>query len=109
MHVTDISEKGLETLIVAALTGREPEPTGEEIRLRPLPYGGPDYVECDPKDYDREHAVDVAKLLAFLNVTQPKVVEVLGLAEDGPRQQQFLHRLQGEIAKPLFKNKLMIS
>jgi type I restriction enzyme, R subunit len=62
---TDNSEKGLETLIVAALTGREPEPepTGEEIRLRPLPYGGADYVEGDPRDYDREHAVDLAKLL----------------------------------------------
>src|SRR5918996_1432100 len=101
MHVADTSEKGLETLIVAALTGREPEPepTGEEIRLRPLPYGGAGYLEGDPRDYDREHAVDVAKLLAFLNVTQPKVVEVLRLAEDGPRQQQFLHRLQGEITR----------
>lgn len=98
---TDTSEKGLETLIVAALTGREPEPepTGEEIRLRPLPYGGMDYVEGDPRDYDREHAVDFAKLLAFLRTTQLKVIKLLGLEEDGPKRQQFLHRLQGEIAR----------
>jgi len=43
--------------------------------------------------------VDLAKLLAFLKATQPNAVEQLGLDADGPRRQQFLARLQGEIAK----------
>jgi type I restriction enzyme, R subunit len=81
MPTTDTSEKGLEALIVTALI----EESG--------------YLAGDPSDYDREHALDLAKLLAFLRSTQPTAVEQLGLAEAGPRRQQFLHRLQGEIAR----------
>jgi type I restriction enzyme R subunit len=33
----------------------------------------------DPTDYDRAHAVDLARLLAFLRATQPRVVEQLNL------------------------------
>ena len=51
------------------------------------------------EDYDRDHAVDLAKLTAFLEATQPKAAAALDLAQDGPRRTQFLHRLQGEIAK----------
>jgi type I restriction enzyme R subunit len=78
---TDTSEKGLETLIVASLTGEA------------------GYEQGKPEDYDRDHAVDLAKLLEFLQATQPEVVEQLGLDADGPKRQQFLARLQGEIAK----------
>lgn len=81
MPTTDISEKGLETIIVDSLIAES------------------GYVQGDPTDYDRDHAVDLVKLLAFLQTTQPKIVEQLGLGEDGPRRQQFLNRLQGEIAK----------
>jgi type I restriction enzyme R subunit len=56
-------------------------------------------VPGDSKDYERDHAVDLAKLLAFLGATQPKVVEQLAVVEDGPKRLQFLARLQGEIAK----------
>jgi len=81
-HVpTDTSEKGLEALIVASLVDEA------------------DYKQGDPKDYDRDHAVDLAKLLAFLGATQPKLPSQLGLEEEGPKRQQFLARLQGEIAK----------
>ena len=52
-----------------------------------------------PNDYDRVYALDLAKLLEFLQLTQPETVEQLGLVEDGPARQQFLARLQGEIAK----------
>jgi len=62
-------------------------------------YGGAGYMPGDPKDYDRDHALDWAKLFAFLRATQPKIIEQLGLTEDGPKRQQFLARLQGEIAK----------
>jgi len=78
---TDTSEKGLETLIVRSLIDEA------------------GYLTGDPKDFDRDHAVDTSKLFAFLNATQPKVVEALGIGEDGPKRLQFLHRLQGEIAK----------
>jgi type I restriction enzyme R subunit len=78
---TDTSEKGLESLIVSSLI----EDAG--------------YVAGDPKDYDREHSVDVAKLITFLKATQPEVVERLGIGEDGPNRQKFLNRLQGEITK----------
>jgi type I restriction enzyme R subunit len=81
MKPTDTSEKGLESIIVASLV----EEAG--------------YVQGDPQDYDREHAVDLAKLLQFLSATQPDTYEALGIDEEGPKRTQFLHRLQGEIAK----------
>jgi len=81
MPVTDTSEKGLETLIVESLVNEA------------------GYQQGESSDYDRDHAVDLTKLLAFLKATQPKAVETLELSEDGPKRTQFLHRLQGEIAK----------
>ena len=57
------------------------------------------YSQGDPADYDREHAVDLARLMQLLAATQPDVVETLGIGEDGPKRNQFLHRLQGEVAK----------
>ena len=81
MKPTDTSEKGLESIIVASLVDEA------------------GYVQGDPQDYDREHAVDLAKLLQFLASTQPDGYEALGIDEEGPKRTQFLHRLQGEIAK----------
>ncbi|MCI0437748.1 MAG: hypothetical protein L0177_01295, partial [Chloroflexi bacterium] len=72
---------------------------GNAVREPGAPYGGAGYVQGDPADYDRDHAVDIAKLLAFLQATQPEVVEKLGIASDGPQRLKFLDRLQGEIAK----------
>ncbi len=102
MKTSDTSEKALEGLIVAALTAGAGDVSGEAKAVRDprAPYGrAGDYVEGDREDYDRDHAVDLAKLLAFLRDTQPEVMEVLGLHDDGPRRQQFLARLQGEITK----------
>ncbi len=78
---TDISEKGLESLIVESLVTEAKYELG------------------DPKDYDRDYAVDLAKLLAFLRATQPQLLPQLDLEEEGPKRQQFLARLQGEITK----------
>ena len=78
---TDTSEKGLEALIVRSLI----DDAG--------------YVAGDPKDYDREHAVDPPKLLEFLHTTQPDIAEALGIGDDGPARLRFLHRLQGEVAR----------
>ena len=81
MPTTDTSEKGLETLIVESL----------------LAEAG--YEQGSSEDYDRDHAIDLVKLTSFLNTTQPKTAEALSLREDSPKRTQFLHRLQGEIAK----------
>ncbi len=101
MSTTDTSERALESLIVSALTGRSPEDParGHIGENAPPAYSPPGYVEGRNEDYDRDHAVDLAKLLAFLKDTQPEIVGALGLDSEGPSRQQFLHRLQGEIAK----------
>ncbi len=99
MPRTDTSEKGLERLIVAAMTGKADTVTPATVRDAAAPYNGTGYVEGDPRDYDRNYAVDLAKLLDFLHATQPEAIEQLGLAEDGPRRSKFLARLQGEVAK----------
>ncbi|MCK1356340.1 DEAD/DEAH box helicase family protein [Bradyrhizobium sp. CW7] len=78
---TDTSEKGLEALIVRSLIDEA------------------GYTAGDSKDFDQDHAVDLVKLFDFLNTTQPEAVDALGIGEDGPKRLQFLHRLQGEIAK----------
>jgi len=98
---TDTSEKGLETLIVESLTGKSgtPDKPLPAVHYKPSIYGSLPYVEGSPEDYDREYAVDLAKLLAFLNLTQPDVVGQLDLAESGPKRRQFLARLRSEIAK----------
>ena len=45
------------------------------------------------------HAVDAARLFAFLRATQPEAVETLGIGADGPQRLRFLHRLRSEIDK----------
>lgn len=102
MPPTDTSEKGLESLIVASLVapvgaapGR-PAPIHDALPGASVP---PHYAAGNSLDYDRDHAVDIAKLLNFLEATQPKIVAELNLAAEGPSRHQFLDRLQGEIAK----------
>ncbi len=77
---TDTSEKGLESLIVANMTACG-------------------WIAGDPKDYEREYAVDLAQLRAFVEATQPSLVEAFELDHDGPVRRTFLARLQGEITK----------
>jgi len=79
---TDMSEKGLETLIVDHMT---------------LSEGG--WLAGDPSDYEREYAVDLAQLSAFLGATQPETAETLNLDHDSPTRRKFLARLQGEVTK----------
>jgi type I restriction enzyme R subunit len=78
----DLSEKALETLIVDQMTSDE---------------GG--WLAGDPKDYEREYAVDLVQLVAFLRATQPRTAEALDLDHDGPTRRKFLARLQGEVTK----------
>ncbi len=78
---TDVSEKGLETLITRSLI--------EEAQYR----------SGNPEDYDREHAIDLRCLADFIKDTQPKAFEALALETDNPKRTKFLHRLQGEITR----------
>lgn len=91
---TDTTEKGLETLIVADLTGN----TGS-----PLPGASPsasgNWLPGDPKDYDRAWTADLVQLRSFIAATQPPMVTALDLDNDSPTRQKFLARLQGEISK----------
>jgi len=101
MQTTDTSEKGLESLIVRHLTG-QPAPMDVPANIAQSPvghYAVGAYVQGQPGDYNRDVALDVVQLLAFLQATQPKIVETLELEQDGIKRTQFLHRLQGEIAK----------
>lgn len=81
MSPTNMSESGLEKLICDSLVTES------------------GYASGNPKDYDREHAVDKAKLLEFLSTTQPETLETLSISDDGPSQRKFLHRIQGEIER----------
>ena len=74
---SDTTEKAFESLIVKGLCTE----------------GG--YVHGDRDDYDRDHAIDLPKLLEFLKTTQPKIFTKLGLETDGPLRKKFLARLQG--------------
>jgi type I restriction enzyme, R subunit len=101
MPHTNTSEAGLESLIVAALTGLPVQATTgiDAAKDAPAAYGGVGYVLGDPSDYNREYCVDLAQLTIFLGETQPGMVEVLGLDEDGPTRRKFLARVQGEVSK----------
>jgi type I restriction enzyme R subunit len=78
---TDTKEKGLETLIVQWLTAQN------------------GFEEGANEDYNREYAIDETRLFRFLEATQPKALEQLGVKTSHLKYQQFLNRLQGEIAK----------
>ena len=98
MTTTDTSERGLESLIVAALTGVRFDPHGKALNETPAAYGGLGYALGNPADYDRGHCVDTAQLRAFLDATQPAVVTQLNL-DDPVSANRFLHRVFGEVAK----------
>ena len=99
--ITDTSERGLESLIVADLTGLKLAQTTDPTALREAPaaYGGAGYILGDYRDYDREYCVDLTQLRLFLEATQPDVAEALDLRQSSPARRQFLARLQGEISK----------
>lgn len=98
---TDISERGLEGLIVRAMTGRTDllvpphTPTGFDAPVS----GGTGWLLGDPRHYDRGFCLDLVQLRGFLALTQPKAAEALGLETDGPTRRQFLARLSSEIGK----------
>jgi len=77
MSPTDMREKALEQAVERDLLARG-------------------YQKGRPEDFDREYGVDVPKLLAFLEGTQPAKLERLHLSDDFNRR-KFLSRLQSEL------------
>jgi len=98
---TDTSEKGLESLIVADMTGRSAtSPTAAGAAGDAAQFVGPaGWIQGEPETYDREYTVDLAQLSAFIRATQPDVVQALDLENDSPTRRRFLARVQGEVAK----------
>ena len=94
---TDTTEKGLEDLICAALTG-DAAPPDTDAHERPSSYDV-GWTAGDPKDYDREYCVDLAQLSAFLQETQPDTAPSFDLGQDSPTRRKFLDRLRGEVAR----------
>ena len=99
-RATDTSEKGLETLIVEAMTGAKVDPAQIDMRKEVTALsGGTGWILGRSQDYNREYAVDLVQLAAFVKDIQPELVDALDLGNSSPTRQKFLARLQGEIAK----------
>lgn len=81
MAFTNTKENGLESLIVKWLV----EQNG--------------YEEGSNADYNKEYAVDETRLFRFLQDTQTKEMDKLGVFISDTKKRQFLNRLSGEIAK----------
>src|SRR6478672_8185423 len=101
---TDVTEKGLETLIIRHMTGGDGIAIAPaRVAERPPPYGGTGYTAGSAQDYDRAHALDVPQLFAFLRVTQPEAFTKLALADANDARDinrlKFLARLSAEIGK----------
>lgn len=100
MPTTDTSERGLESLIFTALTGTTTAATTTRIHDDTPSYGtSAGYVPGRAGDFDKDYAVDGAKLLDFLRATQPDVVAELKLEVDSIDRQRFLARLRDEITR----------
>ena len=48
-------------------------------------------MQSKPNDPNRDAALDVVQVLAFLQATQPKAAETLELASEDIKRTQFLH------------------
>lgn len=101
MIKSDTSEKGLESLIVQAMTGHtdmlSPPYKASETSV-PIA-GGTGWILGDADHYDREYTVDLVQLRGFIRSTQEHLMDALSLETDNPTRRKFLARLQGEISK----------
>lgn len=75
-----LNEESLETLIVRQMTE-----------------GG--WAVGAPGDYVVSYAIDLEQFTAFIESTQPNLIESLGITMDTPTRHKFLARLQGEITR----------
>lgn len=95
---TDMTERGLEALIVARLTGTPvPTPPGGFAET-PAAFAGPDdYVQASPENYDRNRALDPIEIAAFLTHTQPDTAAALQAGQDTPVWRGFLDRVAQQL------------
>ena len=101
---TDITEKGLETLIMRHMTGEDGLAVApNRVAERAPSSGGSGYIAGCAQDYDRAHALDVPQLFAFLSLTQPEAFQKLGVGDYSDSRNlnrlKFLTRLSAEIGK----------
>jgi len=110
MPTTDISEKGLETLIMRHMTGTDGLVFAADGIIAETPdalaaakAAGSGWLAGNPKDYDRTHALDMPQLFQFLLATQPDKFKKLAIADyrdaKDINRQKFLARLSNEIGK----------
>ena len=110
MTTTDISEKGLETLIMRYMTGMDGLESVAESVVAETPdaiaaakAGGSGWFAGNSKDYDRAHALDVPQFIQFLLATQPHTLKKLGIVDyrdiKDINRQKFLARLSNETGK----------
>lgn len=78
MPTTDVTEKGLETLIVDSLCTK-----GWQVG--------------NPNDFVAEACLDLSQLRSFIQATQPALDVILDLANDSPTRRKFLQRLATQI------------
>ena len=95
--VADTSEHGLESYIVAILTGVYGSPPPDNQLGEPPTAYGTGWLPGEPGDYDREYCVDLAHMSAFLRDTQPGSAESLMLDSDNITRQRFLARLKNQV------------
>ena len=81
MAFTNTKESGLEALIVKWLVDQN------------------GYEQGTNADYNRDYAIDETRLFRFLQDTQQDSLDKLGVFKSEIKKNQFLNRLQGEIAK----------
>ena len=98
---TNISEAGLESLIVRHMTGTDGLAVAPGAVAERPDVLGAGYFAGSPKDYDRAYAVDVVQLFAFLKTTQPDAFKKLAMTDAATdiNRLKFLTRLSGEIGK----------
>ena len=98
---TNISEAGLESLIVRHMTGTDGLAAAPGTVAERPDVLGTGYFAGSPKDYDRAYAVDVVQLFAFLKTTQPDAFKKLAMTDAATdiNRLKFLTRLSGEIGK----------
>lgn len=98
---TDTTERGLESLIVTAMTGI-PSLISLPVEGSSFPselYGGTGWSLGNARDYDREYCIDLVQLRAFLEATQPETAKALELDRDTPIRRKFFIRLEKECGK----------
>jgi type I restriction enzyme R subunit len=100
-HTSDVTEKGLETLIMRHMTGVDGFAVTPGAAAEQPEATSAGYFAGSPKDYDRAHALDVPQLFAFLLTTQPEAFKKLAMADDPKdiNRLKFLARLSSEIGK----------